>query len=100
MDLGKAIHTVRKKKNLSQSKFSKLLDINQSYLSLIENNKKNPSIKLLEKVSSKTDLPLPILLFFSLSEEDVKDEKKQLFNMMFPKIKEMVSVIFDEEDYD
>ncbi|HLR00019.1 MAG TPA: helix-turn-helix transcriptional regulator [Sphingobacterium sp.] len=99
MDLGKAIYTVRKKKNLSQNKFSELLDIDQSYLSLIENNKKKPSIKLLEKVSSNTDLPLPILLFFSLSEEDVKDEKKELFNMMFPKIKEMVSVIFDEEDY-
>lgn len=99
MDLGKAIHNVRKKKNLSQSKFSNLLGIDQSYLSLIENNRKKPSIKLLERVSNETDLPLPILLFFSLSEEDVKDDKKELFNIMFPKIKEMVSVIFEEEDY-
>lgn len=98
MNLGKSIHTLRKRKNLSQDEFSNLIDIDQSYLSLIENNRKKPSIKLLEKISERTDIPLPVIMFFSLSESDVKKEKRELFNMMFPKIKEMVSVIFEEEN--
>lgn len=98
MNLGKSIHTLRKRKNLSQDEFSNLVDIDQSYLSLIENNRKKPSIKLLEKISERTDIPLPVIMFFSLSESDVKKEKRELFNMMFPKIKEMVSVIFEEEN--
>lgn len=95
MDIGKAIFTIRKQKNLSQEKFSELVDIDQSYLSLIENNKKSPSTKLLERISNKTKIPLPILFFFSLSEEDVNPQKKELFRILFPKIKEMVGEIFE-----
>lgn len=97
MDLGKAIQSIRDKKGLSQKEFSELVEVNQSYLSLIENNRKKPSIKLLEKISGKTEIPLPIMMFLAMSEEDVKEEKKELFRIMFPKIKELVSVIFEEE---
>lgn len=95
MDIGKAIYTIRKQKKLSQEKFSKKVGIDQSYLSLIENNKKKPSTKLLEKISAKTKTPLPILFFFSLSEDDVSPKKKELFNILFPRIKDMVGEIFE-----
>lgn len=95
MNIGQAIQTIRKGKNLSQKKFSKVVGIDQSYLSLIENNKKKPSTKLLEKISYKTKTPLPIVFFFSLSEEDVSPEKKELFNILFPRIKDMVCEIFE-----
>lgn len=95
MDIGKAIYTIRKQKKLSQEKFSKKVGIDQSYLSLIENNKKKPSTKLLEKISAETETPLPILFFFSLSEDDVSPQKRELYNILFPRIKEMVGEIFE-----
>lgn len=98
MDIGNAIQTIRKQKNLSQSEFARKVGIDQSYLSLIENNKKKPSTKLLEKISSETETPLPILFFFSLSEEDVKSEKKELFKIIFPRIRDMVGEIFDDAE--
>lgn len=100
MNIGQAIHTVRKKKNLSQDKFSELVGIDQSYLSLIENGKKKPSMKLLEKISQETKTPLPILLFFSLSEEDVSPQKRELYHILFPRVKEMVGDIFESSTED
>lgn len=91
MNYGKAIHTVRKQKKLSQKDFSKLVGIDQSYLSMIENNKKRPSTKLLDKISESLEVPIPILFFFSLSENDIPNHKKELFRLVFPRMKEMLS---------
>lgn len=98
MNIGNAIHTVRKQKDLSQKEFSELVGIDQSYLSMIENNKKKPSMKLLEKISQETKTPLPILLFFSLSEEDVSPKKRDLYRVLFPHVKEIVGDIFETEN--
>ncbi|NGP75627.1 helix-turn-helix transcriptional regulator [Balneolaceae bacterium YR4-1] len=96
MKFGDAIYTVRKQKNMSQDKFSKLIGVDQSYLSLLENNKKRPSTKLLEEISNSINIPLPILLFYSISEEDVKNDKRELFRLVYPQIKDMLFQIFDE----
>lgn len=96
MNIGQAIHTVRKNKKLSQTEFSKLIQIDQSYLSQIENNKKRPSMKLLEKISEVTNTPLPILLFYSLTEEDVEPRKRELYHILFPKVKEMIGDLFNQ----
>lgn len=97
MNIGEAIYTVRKKKKLSQKQFSQLIEIDQSYLSLIENNKKLPSLKILERISQETHTPIPILLFFSMSEEDVSPNKRELYHILFPRVKEMVGDIFETE---
>lgn len=97
MNFGEAIYAVRKEKEMSQKTFSSMIGIDQSYLSLIENNKKRPSTKLIEEVSNKVNIPLPILLFYSISEDDVTEEKKELFRIIFPRIKEMLSALFDQE---
>ena len=94
MNFGNAVYMIRKNLNLSQQEFAKIIEIDQSYLSLIENNKKKPSLTLLEKIGSKTNTPFPILMFFSLSADDISEEKKQLFNIIFPKIKEMILDIY------
>jgi transcriptional regulator with XRE-family HTH domain len=97
MNIGQAIHTVRKNKKLSQTEFSELIEIDQSYLSQIENNKKRPSMKLLEKISGVTHTPLPIVLFYSLTEEDVNPRKRELYHILFPKVKEMIGDLFNQD---
>lgn len=94
MNLGKVIYQARKLSKLKQKEFANKLEIDKTYLSQLENNKKTPSIKLLEKMSHEIEIPLPILFFSSLSEEDVPENKKQLFRILFPKIEEMVQDIF------
>lgn len=54
----------------------KLLDISQSYLSEIENNKKEPSLSLLKKYAEIYDMKLSSLLIISESYDDSIHQKK------------------------
>ena len=62
MEIGRTIKVLRVAKGFSQSEFSKILDITPNYLSLIENDKKEPSLALLKKVAINLDVPLSLLL--------------------------------------
>ena len=66
MDLGKAIKQLRKQKNYKQKQFCEIVEITQSYLSLIESNKKKPSLEVLEKIASKLETPFAVLFWFTL----------------------------------
>lgn len=98
MNYGKAISTIRKKNKYSQKDFSKIVGIDQSYLSQIENNKKRPSTKLLDNISSKLGIPVPILFFLTLSEDDISPEKKELFEIIYPRISDMIFSLINPND--
>lgn len=98
MDFGRAILSIRKHLNKSQAELSANLGVDQSYLSQIENNKRSPSTKLLEQLSSITNIPLPIIFFYTMSESDVSEDKKELFRIIYPRIKDMISEIFIAND--
>ena len=71
---------------------SKLLGISKSYLSEIENNKKKPSLELLEKYSEIYDMKLSSLILLSESyEEASKSNKSDRFirNLMIKLIEKM-----------
>lgn len=58
MTIGSRIKTVRKYFGFRQSFFAKLLNISQTHISKIENNKDMPSEKLLKMISSELDISL------------------------------------------
>ncbi len=61
VSLGKKIKELRVAKNLSQEEFAALTDLNRSYLSSLENGKKNVTIDNLVKIALCLDVPLPYL---------------------------------------
>ena len=74
------------------SALSELLGISKSYLSEIENNKKQPSLELLEKYSKIYDMKLSSLILLSENyEEASKNNKGDKFirNMMIKFIEKM-----------
>lgn len=94
MDLGKTIKSIRKQKGLKQNQFAVLCGITQAYLSLIENNIKEPNLSTLKVISNNLDTPLPILFFLSLDNKDVKPEKAEAFKMIAPSVKSLVNQFF------
>ncbi|MCF2521078.1 MULTISPECIES: helix-turn-helix domain-containing protein [Dyadobacter] len=94
MDLGTAIKDQRKNRGLTQQEFAASCDITQTYLSQIENNQKEPNLSTLKVISEKLDLPLPFLFFLSLSEDDVKTEKREAYKMISPSVKAFVDEFF------
>lgn len=96
MNLGKAIQHVRKNKKMTQHEFANALEIDQSYLSLIENNKKKPSYKLIERIAKTTQFPVPLFFFLSLSEDDIPEHKREFFNVIYPSINNMLKELFND----
>lgn len=82
MNLGNAIKEQRKLLGFSQGDLAMKIDMTQSYLSLIEKNKKEPNLSVLKKISEALTIPLPILFFKSIEISDIKDEKKFIFESL------------------
>lgn len=96
MNLGLAIKTARKsiEPNINQSEFAERLGVTQSYLSLIENNVKTPSIKLLERISKEFNIPLSVIFWMGIEPTDVSDDKRKDFRFLKPCIDSLIRAIY------
>ena len=63
MNIGKGIKFVRLASGIRQGEMAKRLNISQNYLSLLENNKAEPSIALLKKISGTFGVPASFLFW-------------------------------------
>ena len=90
--IGDVLKRTRAIYGLKATEMSELLEISKSYLSEIENNKKKPSLELLEKYSKIYGIKLSSLILLSEDYDDAKkDNKGETFvrNMMMTLIKGM-----------
>ena len=63
MNIGKGIKFVRIASGIRQGEMAKRLNISQNYLSLLENNKAEPSMALLKKISETFGIPASFLFW-------------------------------------
>lgn len=91
MKLGNAIKEIRKQKKIPQEILAEKCGITQAYLSLIENDKKEPNLSKLKDISKALDTPLPLIFYMSLSEDDISDSKKNMFTQINPSVKDLIS---------
>ncbi|HHC6692991.1 transcriptional regulator [Vibrio parahaemolyticus] len=83
LPIGQTIKELRLLKGLSLSQVAQLSDMDKSYLSKIENDKRDPSITSLEKICAAIEIPLCILILMCDENEDgpfnvLTDELKEL----------------------
>jgi len=97
MNLGNSIKSARKKLQISQAYLADACGITQSYLSQIENNKREPNLSLLKIISEKLNIPLPILFFTSLDNEDIPEAKKEAFRLINTSLNNLITSIFISE---
>ncbi|MFP5438170.1 MAG: helix-turn-helix domain-containing protein [Bacteroidia bacterium] len=90
MNLGTTIKDIRKQKKLTQNEFASSCGITQTYLSQIETNSKDPKLSVLKAISEKLDVPLPILFFLSLTEDDIQEHKRDAFKTLNPLLKTLL----------
>ena len=95
MNLGTAVKTIRNNNGLKQNEFAERLGITQAYLSQIENNKKKPSLEVIEQIATSTNTPIPVLFWFSITEKDVSNKKLDSFKLLKPIVDKMLDSIFN-----
>lgn len=72
MKLGKAIKIARTRASYKQAELAEKLGVSSNYISLLENDKRDPSWSFVCRLSDTLRIPLPLLLLLA-SEEDMHD---------------------------
>ncbi len=90
MNLGQSIKSIRKKKNLGQKEIAEKCGISINSLSQIETNSTFPHKQTIEKLAEVLEVPLSYILFLSITEEDIPEEKKVVFNSLNSAVKSII----------
>ena len=90
MDLGTAIKTIRKQKKMTAKTLATKVGISANAMCCIEVNRTFPAKETLRKICVALEIPSAYLLFFSISDEDLPDRSKALFNALFEPLKNVL----------
>lgn len=94
MNLGATIKSLRKQKGQTQEEFASKCGITQTYLSQIEGNLKEPNLSTLKSISDQMNVPLPIMFFLSMTDDDVQPNKRKAYEIVGPSVKSLVNEFF------
>lgn len=75
MEIGKVILRIRNIRNMTQKQLAELVNCDESTISNIESNNRQPSLNLLKEIAKALQCPLSIIAF--LSEHEVKEINKE-----------------------
>ena len=89
MNIGSAIKSARKKAGLTQYELAERVGITQTSLSQIENGAINPSPKTQKKICEVLNISEPLLYILSIDEHDVPEEKKKLYETLYPSLQNL-----------
>jgi transcriptional regulator with XRE-family HTH domain len=96
MNIGSALKEIRLTRGNSQSCLAEQIGMSQTHLSLVESGKNKPSLALLERYSNHYKIPLPVLLWFSLTDTDIPENKRVLFTPIKHTIDSLIKDLFSE----
>ncbi len=92
MNIGKSIKVLRIAKGINQQELAKQMGMSSNYISMIENNIREPSISFLKKLSETFNVPMNFFLF----ELDLDKYSPQQQNIIF-RINELILQLESEK---
>jgi transcriptional regulator with XRE-family HTH domain len=95
MTIGQVIKKIIKKRGLTQVEVAKRIGKSTTALSQIINGVYEPNPESLDRICNVLNVPKPILSFMMISEDDIPEDKKEIYKDFEPLLKEFVSEIFD-----
>lgn len=70
MNIGRAIKLCRNQKDLSKTKLAEISGLSVSYITLLEQGKRDPNLSAVEKICQALQVPITILIFLSTDSEE------------------------------
>lgn len=86
MNLGQVISSIRKNNGIKQGDFAAKVGISQTYLSLIETNKKEPNMSVIHDISKVLKIPIPLLFLMAIEKNDIPNNKRNAFEKIQPSL--------------
>ncbi|OFY47782.1 MAG: hypothetical protein A2W85_13340 [Bacteroidetes bacterium GWF2_41_31] len=90
MNVGATIKRLRKDRNWTQEYFASEIGISVTSLSLIESGSTRPNKSTMNKICEVFGIAESFLYVMSISEEDVPDNKKEVYRILAPNLKIIV----------
>ena len=84
MGIGHHLKLIRSLRRIQQKELAGRADVSPNYLSLIENERREPTIQLLRKLAKELDVP--ITFFFLEEVEEEKDPEKRKLLQRFKEL--------------
>lgn len=78
MNIGSAIQMCRTRRRLSQAELAQLAGCSTSYLSMLENSKRDPTLATVEKIASALGIPVEILFFLGADKGELAGIDREL----------------------
>lgn len=78
MNFGQAIKICRTRKNLSQAELAEMSGCSVSYLSMLENNKRDPALSTVTAIATALKIPVEILFFLAADHDELTGMDKEL----------------------
>lgn len=71
MNVGSAIRLCRKRRGVSQTDVATRAECSVSYLSMLENNKRDPTLSMITKIADALHVPVGALFVMASEEKDL-----------------------------
>jgi transcriptional regulator with XRE-family HTH domain len=78
MNVGQTIRMCRNQRGESQTHVAQKASCSVSYLSMLENNKRDPTLSTLTKIAQALHVPIGVLFFLAAEREDLGAMDKKL----------------------
>ncbi len=96
MNIGQAIKAARKKAGLTQIELAEQINIAQTSLSQIEVGAVKPSAKTVQAICEALHISEALLYILSIDENDVPKGREDIYEMLFPTVRDMAMRILDK----
>lgn len=94
MSIGEVIKVLMKKKGITQVELAGRIGKSRTAISQILNGGYNPNPDTLDKISKVLEVPVPMIHFMAISEDDIPEEKRAIYKMLQPSMEKYLFEIF------
>lgn len=78
MNVGQAIRLCRTRRKASQTDVARKANCSVSYLSMLENNKRDPTLSTLRRIAGALHVPIGVLFVLAAEQDDLGSVNKEL----------------------
>tara|TARA_R110001599_G_scaffold236239_1_gene435467 strand:+ start:1235 stop:1531 length:297 start_codon:yes stop_codon:yes gene_type:complete len=96
MNIGKGIKVVLSKRKLTQKDLAERSGMSETSISLLIKNKTQPRKETLDRIASVLDVKPEILMLLSVEKSDVPEERKDIYDVLWPNIESNLIHLFTE----
>jgi transcriptional regulator with XRE-family HTH domain len=97
MKFGPTIKNLRSRQSINQQVLADRIGVTQTYLSLLESDRKPPSINLINSLSKELKIPASILVYLTLNKDEVPKNKHDAFNKINPLIEDLIQQVLADD---